>query len=168
MATEIELKFLLASDAWREAVERSQPMKQGYLTRTGSSARAPACSVRLRIAGDLAWINIKSATAGIERLEYEYAIPVADAEQMLGEFCDSVVEKIRHYVPYSGRLFEVDEFLGENAGLIVAELELEGTTEQFERPKWLGREVSDKPRYYNLHLLDHPYSRWSTAEREGE
>jgi len=168
MAIEIERKFLLASDAWREAVERSQRMKQGYLTRAGGSARTSSCSVRLRIAGDLAWLNIKSAMAGIERREYEYAIPVADAENMLGEFCDGVVGKIRHYVPYGGRLFEVDEFLGDNAGLIVAELELEATTEHFERPPWLGREVSDKPRYYNLHLLDHPYSQWSAAEREGE
>jgi adenylate cyclase len=168
MATEIERKFLLASDAWREAVERSQRMKQGYMTRTDGSAGTQACSVRVRTAGDLAWINIKSATAGIERREYEYAIPVADAEEMLGEFCDGVVEKIRHYVPYRGRLFEVDEFLGDNAGLIVAELELEGTTEQFERPPWLGCEVSDKLRYYNLHLLDHPYSQWSAAERDGE
>lgn len=168
MATEIERKFLLASDAWREAVERSQRMKQGYLTRAGGSAGIAACSVRLRIAGDLAWLNIKSAVAGIERREYEYAIPAADAEKMLGEFCDGVVEKIRHYVPYRGRLFEVDEFLDDNAGLIVAELELEAATEQIEGPPWLGREVSDKPRYYNLHLLEHPYSRWSAAEREGE
>ena len=168
MATEIERKFLLASDAWRAEVERSQRMEQGYLTRTGRGAGTPACSVRVRIAGDLAWLNIKSAIAGVERREYEYAIPVTDAEQMIGEFCDGVVGKIRHYVPYHGRLFEVDEFLGDSAGLIVAELELEATTEHFERPPWLGREVSDKPRYYNLHLLDHPYSHWSAAEREGE
>ena len=124
--------------------------------------------MRVRIAGDLAWLNIKSAMAGIERREYEYAIPAADAEHMLGEFCDGVVGKIRHYVPYRGWTFEVDEFLGDNAGLIVAEMELEAATEPFERPPWLGREVSDKPRYYNLHLLDHPYSRWSAAERDGE
>jgi adenylate cyclase len=167
MATEIERKFLLTSDAWRKAVGRSQRMKQGYLTSTGASART-ACSVRVRIAGDMAWLNIKSAMAGIERREYEYAIPLVDAESMLGEFCDGVVGKIRHYVPYGGRIFEVDEFLGDNAGLIVAELELEAATAQFERPAWLGREVSDKPRYYNLHLLDHPYSHWSAAERDGE
>jgi adenylate cyclase len=168
MAIEIERKFLIASDAWRAAVERSQRMEQGYLTRTGGSAGTSACSVRVRIAGGSAWLNIKSALAGVERREYEYAIPVADAEQMLGEFCRGVVGKIRHYVAYAGRTFEVDEFLGENAGLIVAELELEAASEQFERPPWLGAEVSDKARYYNLRLLDHPYSRWSTVERNGE
>jgi len=168
MATEIERKFLLASDAWRAEVERSQRMEQGYLTRSGRGAGTPACSVRVRIADDLAWLNIKSAIAGVERLEYEYAIPVADAEQMLGEFCDGVVGKIRHYVPHGERTFEIDEFLGDNAGLIVAELELKAVNERFEHPLWLGREVSDKLRYYNLHLLARPYSCWSAPEREGE
>jgi adenylate cyclase len=168
MATEIERKFLLASDVWRAAVERSQRMTQGYLTHADGGSGAPACSVRVRIAGDSAWLNIKSAIAGVERREYEYAIPVADAEQMLGEFCDGVIAKIRHYVTHAGRTFEVDEFLGDNAGLIVAELELEAADAPFERPPWLAGEVSDKLRYYNLHLLDHPYSRWSTAERDGE
>ena len=167
MATEIERKFLVAADEWRASVTRSQRMTQGYLTRAGT-ARGPACSVRVRIAGDAAWLNIKSAIAGIERREYEYAVPVVDAARMLAEFCPGVVEKIRHYVPHGGRTFEVDEFLGDNAGLIVAELELEAVDTPFERPAWLGREVSERRRYYNLHLLDYPYSRWSEAERNGE
>ena len=167
MATEIERKFLLVADHWRASVARSQRMKQGYLTRAGA-AGGPACSVRVRIAGDNAWLNIKSALAGVERREYEYAVPAGDAGRMLAEFCNGVVEKIRHYVPYGGRTFEVDEFLGENAGLIVAELELEAVDARIERPSWLGREVSDASRYYNLHLLDYPYSRWSAAERAGE
>jgi adenylate cyclase len=167
MAREIERKFLLATDAWRAAVERSQRMDQGYLTRVGDRPDRLACSVRVRIAGDAAWLNIKSAIAGVERLEYEYAIPPADADQMLGAFANGIVGKIRHYVPYAGRTFEVDEFR-RHAGLIVAELELEAADAQFARPPWLGSEVSDKLRYYNLHLLDHPYSHWSAAERAGE
>jgi len=167
MATEIERKFLLAADDWRASVARSLRMQQGYLTRA-RAAGDPPCSVRVRIGGGSAWLNIKSAVAGVERREYEYVVPVEDAARMLAEFCNGVVEKIRHYVPYGGRTFEVDEFLGDNAGLIVAELELEAADAHFERPPWLGREVSAALRYYNLHLLDYPYSRWSAAERAGE
>ncbi|HEY2396972.1 MAG TPA: CYTH domain-containing protein [Rudaea sp.] len=167
MATEIERKFLVVADDWRASVVRSQPMEQGYLTRTGA-VDGPSCSVRVRIAGDAAWLNIKSAIAGVERREYEYAVPVPDAARMLAEFCPGVVEKIRHYVPLGGRTFEVDEFLGDNTGLIVAELELDAVDARFERPSWLGREVSAVSRYYNLHLLNHPYSRWSAVERAGE
>jgi len=165
MATEIERKFLLSSDAWRLSVERSQRFIQGYLTRPGAST---PCSVRVRIGEGEAWLNIKSAVAGVERSEFEYAVPVADAERMLDEFCDAVIEKVRHHVDFRGRKFEIDEFFGDNAGLVVAELELESAAAAFERPPWLGGEVSDKPRYYNLHLLDHPYSAWSAAERAGE
>lgn len=164
MAVEIERKFLLSGDGWRASVAHSQRLIQGYLAPAGGGA----CSVRVRIGGDAAWLNIKSAVAGVERAEFEYAIPRPDAEQMLGRFCRGVVEKIRHHVPHAGRMFEVDEFGGDNAGLIVAELELEAADAPFERPAWLGREVSDKSRYYNLHLLDYPYSRWSAAERSGE
>lgn len=167
MATEIERKFLLHADDWRAAIARSQRLVQGYLTRNGGPG-GPACSVRVRIAENSAWLNIKSAIVGVERREYEYAIPAPDADQMLAEFCSGVIEKIRHYVPYAGRTFEVDEFFADNAGLIVAELELEAADARFERPSWLGREVSDVQRYYNLHLLDYPYSRWSAAERIGE
>jgi adenylate cyclase len=166
MAVEIERKFLVADDGWRAAVTRSQRLVQGYLTR--ACADGPPCSVRIRIGAEQAWLNIKSAVAGVERREYEYAIPRPDAEQMLAEFCNRVVEKIRHYVPHAGRTFEIDEFFGDNAGLVVVELELESADERFDRPHWLGREVSDKRRYYNLHLLDHPYSRWSAAERAGD
>ena len=164
MGIEIERKFLLAGDAWRSGIARSQRLVQGYLLPSG----AGACSVRVRIGGDLAWLNIKSAIAGVERAEYEYSIPRNDAEQMLQRFCTGAIEKIRHHVPYAGRTFEVDEFGGENAGLIVAELELETADAQFERPAWLGSEVSNLRRYYNLHLVDHPYARWSAAERNGE
>jgi len=165
MAVEIERKFLVASDDWRSQSQRSQRLVQGYLTAPQSGG---ACSVRVRIGGDHAWLNIKSAIAGIERREYEYAIPPADAERMIAEFCPVVVEKIRHHVPAGRAMFEVDEFLGDNAGLVVAEVELQSSTEEFPRPPWLGLEVSDRLRYYNVHLLQYPYSRWNARERAGD
>jgi adenylate cyclase len=177
MGLEIERKFLVVGEDWRMHALRSQRLVQGYLTRSDAAngrerpsliPTGGACSVRVRIGGDSAWLNIKSAIAGIERREYEYAIPPADAEQILAEFCPVVVEKIRHYVPHAGVTFEVDEFLGDNAGLVVAELELQSPTDEFPRPSWLGLEVSDRPRYYNVHLLQHPYSRWNARERAGD
>ena len=169
MGIEIERKFLLASDDWRAAIERSEPIAQGYLVgaqalRDGS-ARA---SVRARLAGEQAWLNIKAATLGIERAEFEYAIPVADARTLLDTLCDGVLEKIRHHVRVDGVLFEIDEFLGDNAGLTVAEVELPAVDASFPRPAWLGREVSALPRYYNVNLIAHPYRQWSLAERAAE
>lgn len=166
MAVEIERKFLVVGDEWREHVQRSQRLVQGYLTLADSPGAA--CSVRVRTGGEAAWLNVKSAVTGIERREYEYAIPLADAECMLEEFCAAVIRKIRHYVTCAGVMFEVDEFLGDNDGLVVAEIELQSLDEEFPRPAWLGREVSDLPRYYNLHLLQYPYSRWNARERAGD
>jgi adenylate cyclase len=160
MPVEIERKFLVVDDAWRRDVSRSERMAQGYLA--GPPAR---CSVRVRIAGDAAHLNIKSVTLGIERDEYEYAIPLLDAERLLATLAGNRVEKLRHYVEVDRHLFEIDEFLGDNAGLIVAEVELAHADEEFPRPLWLGREVSNLARYYNLNLATHPYSRWSAEER---
>jgi adenylate cyclase len=178
MAVEIERKFLIVGNDWREQAQRSQRLVQGYLTAASRGRGRPenpqpegtgaACSVRVRIGGDSAWLNVKSAIAGIERREYEYAIPLTDAERMLAEFCPAKVEKIRHYVPFADAMFEVDEFLGDNTGLVVAELELQAQTDEFPRPSWLGPEVSDRPRYYNVNLLQHPYSSWNARERAGE
>lgn len=170
MGIEIERKFMVASEAWRAQVTRAQRMSQGYLVDSAlvQARQGVRCSLRVRIAGDKAWLNIKSADLGIARQEYDYAIPVADAERMLRDFCNGVVEKTRHYVPHAGLTFEVDEFHGDNAGLIVAELELESVEQKFDRPEWLGREVSGRLRYYNLNLLEHPYSRWGESERAGE
>ncbi|OOG48999.1 CYTH domain-containing protein [Rhodanobacter sp. C01] len=169
MAIEIERKFLLAGDDWREAVERSEPIAQGYLIGAqalrDSSARA---SVRARLAGEQAWLNIKAAKLGIERAEFEYAIPVADARTLLATLCDGVLEKIRHHVRVDGVLFEIDEFLGDNSGLVVAEVELPTVDASFPRPAWLGREVSNLVRYYNVNLIAHPYRQWSPAERAAE
>lgn len=168
MATEIERKFLLTGDGWRAGASRSERIAQGYLVgvRALQSGDAHA-SVRVRRIGDRAWLNIKSATLGIERDEFEYPIPLDDAVHMLARLCDGVLEKIRHHVAVDDTWFEVDEFLGDNQGLVVAEVELPRADAAFPRPSWLGREVSALPRYYNVNLIEHPYSGWSDAEREG-
>jgi adenylate cyclase len=168
MGIEIERKFLLASDAWRAEVSRSQRLVQGYLVSAAAvTSGAARSSVRVRIGGDQAWLNIKSSNLGLARQEYEYEVPLADAEAMLARLCDGVVEKIRHYVAHANHEFEIDEFFGANDGLVVAELELDSVDEAYERPAWLGQEVSGLPRYYNLNLIAHPYSAWNAAEREG-
>jgi adenylate cyclase len=166
MATEIERKFLLLDERWRRAVARSERIAQGYLVGAQALQEGHArASVRVRRAGDRAWLNIKSASLGIERAEFEYPLPPADAEAMLASLCDGVLEKIRHHVEVEGTLFEVDEFLGENAGLVVVEVELPAVDAAFPRPAWLGREVSALGRYYNVNLIAHPFARWSDAER---
>jgi adenylate cyclase len=164
MAVEIERKFLVIGDAWRGEISQSQRMAQGYLAGPPSSR----CSVRVRIAGDDAHINVKSVTLGVERDEFEYPIPLADAEYMLSALAGTRVEKIRHHVEAGRHVFEIDEFLGENAKLVVAEIELARADEAFQRPAWLGREVSQLARYYNLNLATHPYSGWSAAERAAD
>ncbi|MET3650860.1 CYTH domain-containing protein [Dyella japonica] len=167
MGIEIERKFLLGDDSWRDGVTESERIAQGYLVSAQAlhdgTARA---SVRVRRTGERAWLNIKSAQLGIERAEFEYPVPIADAEQMLADLCDGVVEKIRHHVIVDGVLFEIDEFFGENAGLVVAEVELPTTDASFPRPAWLGREVSHLARYYNVNLIAHPYARWTSDERQ--
>lgn len=169
MAIEIERKFLLASDDWRKHATSARRMAQGYLIDAGLVASGSVrSSVRVRASDDGAWLNIKSSDLGIARIEYEYPIPVADAERMLREFCNGIVEKTRHYVPVGGFTFEIDEFHGDNDGLVVAELELDSVDAVFAKPAWLGKDVSGAPRYYNLNLLHHPYSRWSASERNGD
>ncbi len=168
MGIEIERKFLLADDSWRERITRSQRMEQGYLVDAAALQAGHArCSVRVRIAGDAAWLNVKSARQGIERSEFEYPLPLDDARAMLAELCRGRVSKVRHIVEVEGHAFEVDEFLGDNRGLLVAELELPTVDAMFPRPSWLGREVSDQPRYYNVHLITHPYAQWTASERAG-
>lgn len=154
MAREIERKFLLKNDSWRTSVEHSRPLRQGYLC---GNERA---SVRVRIAGEDANLNVKSATLGVERLEFEYPVPVEDARALLSDLAGMVVEKTRHEIRVGGHRWEIDEFVGDNAGLVVAEIELEDADESFDRPDWLGEEVSEDPRYYNTELARHPYSRW--------
>ncbi|HEU4665309.1 MAG TPA: CYTH domain-containing protein [Dokdonella sp.] len=164
MATEIERKFLVVGDAWRTSISRSEPMQQGYL----AGPPAARCSVRVRVVGEHAFLNIKSATAGVRRDEYEYAIPGDDARRMLATLAGDKVEKVRHHVVVDGSLFEVDEFSGANAGLVVAEIELAAVDASFPRPAWLGREVSHLARYYNVQLAERPFACWSAAERNAD
>jgi adenylate cyclase len=166
---EIERKFLLADDSWRARVDDRLSMAQGYLVGAAALASGHAnASVRVRIAGAQAWLNIKSVSLGIERQEYEYAIPPADARHMLATLCDGVVEKTRHHVRVDDVLFEIDEFAGANQGLIVAEVELPAIDADFPRPAWLGREVSAEPAYFNVNLIAHPFAHWNDAERRGD
>jgi Uncharacterized protein conserved in bacteria len=121
--------------------------------------------VRVRIEGDQAFLNIKSRELGHTRQEFDYPVPVADATQLLKLCVAGLVEKRRHLVRHGGHLWEVDEFLGDNLGLVVAEIELQSADEAFARPDWLGAEVTDQARYYNLLLASRPYARWSPEER---
>ncbi len=156
MATEIEHKFLIRDDRWRQQIERSIRMRQGYLS---SDAR---CSVRVRIADGCGFLNLKSGTLGIQRSEYEYPIPLIEAEEILDTLCEKpLLEKTRHLVHVGGHLWEIDEFAGDNAGLIVAEIELNDPNEPFVRPEWVGEDVSQDIRYYNSQLARHPYTTWS-------
>lgn len=155
MATEIERKFLIRDDRWRQQADAGQRIAQGYLI------GARDASVRVRIEGDQANLNIKSATLGIYRQEYEYPIPLVDAREMLDNLCEKpIIDKVRYHVSHAGHLWEIDVFEGENAGLVVAEIELDSEDEAFEQPDWLGEEVSDDVRYYNVSLVKHPYKDW--------
>ena len=160
MGIEIERKFLLKNDSWKSQVSEVHVIKQGYL-QSGLEA-AQKSSVRIRVSNDIANINIKSVDLSMVRQEFEYSIPLADAEQMLSTLCDEVIiEKTRYHVTYASHLWEVDIFEGQNAGLQVAEIELASLDESFEKPDWIGDEVSDDERYYNISLLKYPYEMWS-------
>ncbi len=155
MATEIERKFLVRGEAWRAQAAPGVRMRQGYLSGGGRS------SVRVRVQGGEAFLNIKSATLGVSRREYDYPIPVNEAEEMLDQLCAGpLIEKTRYEVVHAGHTWEVDVFEGDNAGLIVAEIELEAEDETFATPAWAGEEVSHDPRYYNVCLVKHPYKDW--------
>ena len=168
MGIEIERKFLVTGDDWRSAAHKVVPMAQGYLNDLAAMDRgAMKASVRVRIQGDEAYLNLKSRELGHTRQEFDYAIPVGDARSLLALSVGGLVDKRRHHVDFGGHLWEVDEFLGDNAGLVVAEIELGSADEAFEKPTWIGREVTDSARYYNLALASRPYSQWSEAERAG-
>jgi adenylate cyclase len=155
MATEIERKFLVVDDAWREQADAGTEMVQGYL------AAQEHCTVRVRLAGSAAKLTIKGASAGISRSEYEYDIPEADARAMLEDLCvGAPILKRRYRVPYAGHVWEVDVFEGANAGLVLAEVELDRADEALEQPSWAGEEVSDDHRYYNACLSRYPYASW--------
>ena len=166
MGIEIERKFLLADDGWRAAAHKVVPMAQGYLNDLAMvDSGAMQTSVRVRIEGESAFLNIKSREAGPSRQEFEYGIPLADARALLALCVGGRIDKHRHYVTHAGHLWEIDEFHGDNAGLVVAEIELGGVDETFARPAWLGAEATHAQRYYNLALASRPYAQWRDDER---
>lgn len=167
MGIEIERKFLVVGDGWRQEAHETVAMAQGYLNdQAAMDSGAQKASMRVRLAGDEAFLNIKSRELGHTRQEFDYPIPPQDARALLELCVGSMIDKRRHYVNHAGHLWEVDEFLGENAGLVVAEIELDSADEAFQRPAWLGCEVTDGARYYNLALASRPYSQWSENERK--
>lgn len=154
MGQEIERKFLVEGDAWRALAEGTR-YRQGYLSTVKER------TVRVRTIGDKAYLTIKGITQGIARAEFEYEIPLADANALLDDLCERpLIEKDRYKILHGGLTWEVDEFFGENAGLVLAEVELEAEDQVVELPDWVGQEVSDDPRYYNANLIASPYRTW--------
>lgn len=155
MGVEIERKFLVVNEDWKLQGPCTF-LRQGYI------CAEPGRVVRVRIDDDLAMLTIKGKTSGIARGEWEYPIPVTDAEVLLNQICQHpLIEKKRYRIPHDGLLWEVDEFFGDNAGLVVAEVELTSETQAFSRPGWLGEEVSHDRRYANAYLFQHPFCSWS-------
>lgn len=157
MSQEIERKFLVTGDSWRALAEPIH-FRQGYLSDD------PERTVRVRVAGDQAWLTIKGLNIGAVRPEYEFDIPVPQAREMLDRLClRPILEKRRSRIEHAGLTWEVDEFLGENSGLIVAEVELPSADHRIAKPDWIGDEVTGDVRYYNSNLLKNPYSRWGRS-----
>ena len=154
MGVEIEKKFLLAGDDWRKTA-KGTPYRQGYLPAESG------CTVRVRTAGSTGYLTIKGISVGAVRPEFEYQIPLDDANEMLDTLCRKpLIEKTRYLVDYCGFTWGIDEFSGENEGLLVAEIELEYPNQKFDKPSWLGREVTGEPRYFNARLVDTPFKKW--------
>jgi adenylate cyclase len=154
VGTEIERKFLVKGDSWR-GQDRGKRYRQGYLSTVKER------TVRVRTAGDKGFITVKGVNVGATRSEYEYEIPFADANEMLDRLCEQpLVEKTRYRIPFGGLTWEVDEFEGENQGLITAEVELEDKDQAVSLPDWIRQEVTDDPRYFNSNLVAHPFSKW--------
>lgn len=154
MGVEIERKFLVTAHPYRTTAT-GMVCKQGYI-KSGSG-----CTVRVRIMDTTGYLTIKGKGKGLARNEYEYEIPLDDATEMLRDLCGKpLIEKVRYKIPYGGFVWEVDHFEGENAGLVVAEIELASEDQLFEKPDWIGREVTGDARYFNAALQQHPYSLW--------
>lgn len=154
MALEVERKFLVKGDAWR-ALGEPVLIRQGYLS------RVPERVVRVRVAGERAWLTVKGVSFGATRIEFEYPIPLKDATDMLDGFCERpILEKQRTRIPLDGVVWEVDEFFGENSGLIVVEVELRDADQPISLPSWIDVEVTGDARYFNSNLLENPYSMW--------
>jgi CYTH domain-containing protein len=157
MGIETERKFLVEGSAWRSADAEGVVLRQGYLVCDEKKA------VRVRVAGSQAYLTIKGATTGITRSEFEYEIPVSDAEEMMGLCDDAIVEKTRYFVEHGGMAWVLDVFGGSDKGLVMAEIELESEDQPFELPPWAGEEVSGDPRYYNAYLSKHPFTTWGES-----
>jgi CYTH domain-containing protein len=154
MGTEIERKFLLRNDTWKKLAKGTY-YRQGYLNSHKER------TVRVRTIDETGFLTIKGISVGATRMEYEYEIPVEDARVLLKELCEKpIIEKNRYKIEFAGFIWEVDEFFGENKGLIVAEIELESEDQQFEKPDWIGEEVGDDSRYFNSSLIKNPFSSW--------
>lgn len=154
MGLEIERKFLVVGDEWR-SLAAGVEYRQGYLSTDKER------TVRVRTVGEQGFLTIKGISRGAVRSEFEYEIPKSDADQLLDELClRPIIHKKRHRIPYAGHLWEVDEFLDDNDGLVLAEIELDHPDEAFEVPPWIGDEVTGDPRYYNANLVAHPYRSW--------
>lgn len=155
MNLEIERKFLVLDDSWRKSARESAYFRQGYLN------EEKHCSVRVRISGERAWLNLKSVTIGAQRHEFDYEIPIQDAHRMLDVLSRRpIIEKTRYFIDSGPHTWEIDVFEGDNAGLVVAEIELDDPDEAFVKPAWLGEEVTHDPRYYNTCLSTNPYKNW--------
>ena len=155
MAQEIERKFLVQHETWRTLAE-GRYYCQGYIPTQGKQ------TVRVRIVGEQGYLTLKGPTAGLSRLEFEYDSPLVDAQTMLRELCQMpLIEKYRYRIPLDDVVWEVDDFLGENQGLILAEVELTHAEQRVALPSWIGEEVTGDPRYYNSNLVKHPFKDWS-------
>lgn len=152
MTIEIERRFLLKNDSWRKEAGEPQMMRQGYLSVDKE------CTIRVRIIGRKAWLTLKGYISDTTRSEFEYEIPLAHAEQMMQTMCPFKLEKYRYTIDYHGFTFEIDEYFGDNAPLVVAELELPSENTPFEQPGWLGEEITSNGRFTNAYLSKHPYS----------
>ena len=159
MPREIERKFLVANDGWRVHADAGRRLRQAYLAETGRAV------VRARLEGTGAVLTIKSAEPGLSRQEFEYPVPVSDAEALIELRQGSVLEKTRFHVPHAGRRWEVDVYEGDNTGLTIAEIELESEAAAVDLPAWIGREVTGERRFYASALAERPYSSWSARER---
>ena len=161
MATEIEHKYIVTDESYLQGYSRKTYFRQGYLT------TQPTCVVRVRIADDTAYLTIKGKNNGASRPEYEFEIDVDKAQSMLDTLCTTpIVEKTRYLYPYKGHTWEIDRFAGDNEGLVIAEIELRDENEPYERPPFIGENVTGIARYYNSCLSEHPYSQWSDEEKE--
>ncbi|MDR3073836.1 MAG: CYTH domain-containing protein [Deltaproteobacteria bacterium] len=155
MHLERERKFLVRGDAWRAEATRKTAYTQGYL------AAGSACAIRVRLAGDAAWLTIKGPSVNGAAPEFEYSIPAGDAALLLDSLAiKPLIEKTRHFVPYAGLTWEVDEFFGANAGLVLAEIELSSPDQPVPLPPWAGEEVTGDARYHNACLAANPFTRW--------